>query len=196
MLLNVLAMLLAYGLGSISSAILLAKLTNQPDPRTQGSGNPGATNMLRYAGKSIAALTLGLDILKGFIAVLIGRWFGVDDMALAMVGVAACIGHMFPVFFGFQGGKGVATAAGMLLALSWPLAAACAVIWLLVAGLFRYSSLASLTAFCSSPLLSAWLASPTYIPPLLLLAVLLAYRHQSNIQRLLTGKENKIVLKR
>ncbi len=184
---------LAYLFGSISSAILIAKAFGLPDPRTTGSGNPGATNILRTGGKTAAALTLFGDILKGVIPVLAARAATDDALVLALVASGAYLGHLYPLFFGFRGGKGVATAFGVYTALSPWMGAALAATWLLTAAITRYSSLAALTASAVSPLL-AWglLADPPYVFMSVLLAVLLFWRHRGNIRRLLARQEDRI----
>lgn len=183
----------AYLLGSVSSAIVVCRAMGAPDPRTVGSGNPGATNVLRVAGKKAAAITLIGDAAKGFIPVVIGHGMGLPLDTLGAVGLAAFLGHLFPVFFEFQGGKGVATFIGSLLGIAWPLAIFFGVIWLLVAKLSGYSSLAALTAAALTPLF-AWTRG---YPALLLMAitamvVMLFWRHRSNIRRLLDGTESRV----
>jgi glycerol-3-phosphate acyltransferase PlsY len=187
------AIIIAYLFGSISSAVIVCKIMRLPDPRTQGSQNPGATNVMRIGGKKAAAITLAGDVLKGIIPVLLARWFGLEDAALAAVTFAAFIGHLFPIFFRFAGGKGVATLLGCLIGLS-PLAAVCwGATWLFVAKVSRYSSLASLTASILAPLY-VWGATGNaiYAATFALMAALLAYRHHSNIVKLMAGTESKI----
>lgn len=186
---------LAYLIGSISSAIIISKLKGLEDPRNVGSGNPGATNVLRSGDKSAAALTLLGDVLKGFIPVLLARLLNADPIVIALVGLAALLGHIYPLYYQFKGGKGVATAIGILLAVS-PLTAFFLVcIWLVVALLTHYSSLAALVAALSAPLLFM-LIKPNlaYVIMAGVLAGLLAWRHQANITRLLNGTESKIDL--
>ena len=189
--------LLAYLMGSISSAILIARVFNMPDPRTVGSGNPGATNILRQGNKTAAICTLLSDVLKGTIPVLIARAFTQDTQILATVAAAAFIGHLFPIFFQFKGGKGVATALGVYLALNPWMGLALILCWLASALLFRYSSLAAVLTAVLSPLF-AWFLLPG--TPFLLLSVFIAvfllWRHQTNIQRLIKGEEDKIRLSR
>lgn len=183
----------AYLIGSITTAVLVARALRLPDPRSLGSGNPGATNVLRMAGKKAAALTLLGDLLKGAIPVWLARGLGLDGWDLAAVALAAFLGHIFPVFFGFRGGKGVATGLGVYLALSVPLTLALAAVWLTVALLFRISSLAALSAALSAPLLSHWLLpGAPYLTLAMVLALLLLWRHQGNIQRILAGTEKRI----
>jgi glycerol-3-phosphate acyltransferase PlsY len=183
----------AYLFGSISTAILVARAMGLPDPRTQGSGNPGATNVLRIGGKKAAAVTLLGDTLKGLLPVLLARAFDVADPVLAAVAFAAFMGHLFPVFFGFKGGKGVATALGVLLGLSWPVALAVAATWLFMAKVFRISSLSALTAAALAPLYM-WLLAPLpgFVPMAIAMSAILIARHRSNIQKLLRGEEKKI----
>ncbi|MDJ0955231.1 MAG: glycerol-3-phosphate 1-O-acyltransferase PlsY [Arenicellales bacterium] len=189
--------LLAYLMGSISSAVLIARVFDMPDPRTVGSGNPGATNILRQGNKTAAVSTLLSDVLKGAIPVLIARAFTQDAQVLATVAAAAFIGHLFPVFFQFKGGKGVATALGVYLALNPWMGLALILCWLGSALLFRYSSLSAVLTAVLSPLF-AWFLLPG--TPFLLLsvfiAVFLVWRHQANIQRLINGEEDKIKLRK
>ena len=187
------ATIIAYLFGSLSSAIIVCKIIGLPDPRTQGSRNPGATNVLRIGGKKAAMITLLGDMLKGFIPVLAAQWYGLDSTGLALVTFAAFIGHLFPIFFRFEGGKGVATALGCLLALSWPTGLAWIGTWLLMAVLFRYSSLAALTASLLTP---AYIWYFTHNWPftitLTIMSIILIVRHRSNIQKLWRGEESKI----
>ena len=183
----------AYLLGSLSSAILVCRLMGLPDPRTQGSNNPGATNVLRIGGKKAAAITLFGDGLKGFVPVFIGQLLGVTPLFLGLTGLAAFLGHLYPLFFSFKGGKGVATALGVQFGISWQIGAAVAAIWLLVAFGLKISSLAALTAMALAPLV-VWFFWPD--PALIVIQVIITgmlfWRHRSNIRDLLTGKEGKI----
>ena len=184
----------AYLLGSISSAILVCKVMGLPDPREGGSGNPGATNVLRLGGKKAAAITLLGDMLKGLIPVAIALYaFDVQGWMLALVGFAAFLGHLYPVFFGFKGGKGVATALGVLLGSSWMVGLATIATWLIVAKVFRISSLAALVAIALSPVY-LWFAFEDIemMPVAVAMVALLFWRHKANIQRLLDGSESKI----
>jgi len=183
----------AYLLGSVSAAIITCKVMGLPDPRSEGSRNPGATNVLRYGGKKAAAITLFGDMLKGLLPVLLGRAIGVDESVLAAIAMAAFLGHLYPLFFGFKGGKGVATAFGVLLGLAWPVALAVLVTWLVMAKVFKVSSLSALVAASLTPLYT-WLLAPVnvYISLSFAISVLLLWRHRSNIQRLLSGEEGKI----
>ena len=183
----------AYLIGSLSAAIIICKLMGLPDPRTQGSRNPGATNVLRIAGKKAAALVLLGDMLKGFIPLLVARAFDVEDHILAAVGLAAFLGHLYPIFFGFHGGKGVATSLGILLGLSWPLAAAVLATWLFMAKVFRISSLSALTAAIAAPLYTWFLLdSAPLLVMVCVISAMLLWRHRSNIQRLISGAEGKL----
>ena len=182
-----------YLFGSISSAIIVCKLMRLPDPRTQGSNNPGATNVLRFGGKKAAAIVLVGDMVKGVIPVLAARLLGAEALVLAAVGFAAFIGHLYPVFFNFRGGKGVATAFGVFAALSWQVGLAVAVTWLVVAKVFRISSLAALIAAMLAPLYIWWLtAEGHWLGMSIAMSVILIWRHLSNIQNLLHGKEGSI----
>ncbi len=178
----------AYLLGSISSAILVCRLFGLPDPRTQGSRNPGATNVMRLGSKPAAALTLAGDVLKGVIPVGIALAAGLPVFWAAAAGLFAFLGHLLPVFFGFQGGKGVATAFGVLFAIDWRIGLLTGAIWLLVFLPFRISSLASLAAFAVSPvLIGLWL--PDAFWPMLFQSLFLTGRHHENIRKLLHGEE-------
>ncbi len=189
--------LAAYLLGSLSFAVLVSKFFGMDDPRTYGSGNPGATNVLRSGKKVAAALTLLGDALKGLVAVVLARLLqdalGLGEATIACVAVAALVGHMWPVFFGFKGGKGVATALGVLLALSWPVALVCALVWLVLAFGLKISSLAALAATLVSPVAAWFLIEPaSWIAAVTVIAVLVLCRHHSNIRNLLNGREGKI----
>ncbi|WP_016687663.1 glycerol-3-phosphate 1-O-acyltransferase PlsY [Neisseria sicca] len=194
---NVSAVIAAYLIGSLSFAVIVSKYYGMDDPRTYGSGNPGATNVLRSGKKKAAALTLLGDALKGLVAVVLARCLqdalNLSDITIAAVAVAALVGHMWPLFFGFKGGKGVATALGVLLALSPATALVCAAIWLVMAFGFKVSSLAALVATVAAPLVAFWLMPyPSWAWATVVIAVLVLYRHKSNIQNLLQGKEGKI----
>ena len=190
---SLLLIIAAYLLGSLSSAILVARAMGLPDPRTQGSGNPGATNMLRIAGKKAAALTLAGDFLKGLLPMLAGHLLGVSTLVLALTGLAAFLGHLYPVFFGFRGGKGVATALGVQFGLHWLIGLSVALLWLAVAKVGRISSLAALTSMALAPGV-VWLVWPdrNLVVMQLAITVLLFWRHRSNIHNLLTGREGRI----
>jgi glycerol-3-phosphate acyltransferase PlsY len=191
--LDIALIILAYLLGSISTAIITCKMMGLPDPRTIGSHNPGATNVLRTGSKKAAGLTLFGDFLKGLLPVLLGLTLSVEPLVLALIGMAAFLGHLYPVFFGFRGGKGVATALGVILGLSWQVALAALLTWLLMAKVFKISSLSALTAAVLTPLY-CWLLTPQieYIILFSVLSLLLIWRHRSNIQKLMSGEEGKI----
>lgn len=193
----VLYFLAAYLIGSISSAILVCKALGEPDPRSSGSGNPGATNVLRQSGKGPAFLTLVGDVAKGFIPVFLAVHLGLSELSVAFVVGGAFLGHLYPVFFQFQGGKGVATLIGCLFGISLGLGLGFVGCWLLVAAVTRYSSLAALTAAGLSPLVAYQLAIPTSIVLALIpLVALLFWRHRTNIRKLMNGEESKIGQKR
>jgi glycerol-3-phosphate acyltransferase PlsY len=183
----------AYLLGSVSSAIIVCRLMGLPDPRTQGSNNPGATNVLRLGGKKAAAITLMGDALKGLIPVLITHLLGAPALIFALVGMAAFLGHLYPLFFGFRGGKGVATALGVQFGLSWTIGLSIAAIWLFVAKVMNISSLAALIAMAAAPVVVWWFwPAPELIIMQVVMSILLFWRHRSNIQNMLSGKEGKI----
>ena len=189
----VIATFIAYLFGSISSAIIVCKAARLPDPRTQGSRNPGATNVLRIGGKKAAIVTLLGDTLKGVIPVLLAKWYGLDELGLALVTFAAFFGHLYPIFFRFEGGKGVATAIGCILALNLPVGLCWMATWTIVALIFRYSSLASLTASILAPLyIWYFTGSYIYVMTIALMSLLLIYRHRGNITKLLAGTESKL----
>jgi glycerol-3-phosphate acyltransferase PlsY len=183
----------AYLIGSISFAVVVSRAFGLPDPHEYGSGNPGATNVLRTGNRFAALLTLLGDGLKGFAAVFIARKLAVPESALAAAAIAVFVGHLYPVFFGFRGGKGVATGAGIVFALHWPLGLVLTVVWLTMAYGFRISSLAALTAallmplgmfYVFGPALTAWAMVP--------IALLLFWRHRDNIRKLVAGRERAI----
>jgi len=189
-----LAIILAgYLIGSVSTAVIIGRLMGIADPRSQGSGNPGATNMLRIGGKTAGALTLAGDMLKGVIAVLLARYFGASVTVQAATALAAFLGHLYPLYFGFKGGKGVATALGVLLGLYWPAGLATIATWLVVAVIFRISSLAALVAAALAPVYLWWLQpEPALIAAMTIMAVMLYWRHHENIRDLIAGTEGKI----
>ena len=199
---SVLAVLAAYLLGSLSFAVIVSRAMGLNDPRTYGSKNPGATNVLRSGSKAAAVVTLLLDAVKGWLPVVLVRWFGepwgLGDFTLALVGLAAFLGHLWPVFFRFVGGKGVATALGVLLGFSAWLGLAAGLVWLFVAVVFRYSSLASLVAAVCAPVIyllgggTLWYAESPIAVAMAAMAALLGWRHKENIQRLLAGTESKL----
>jgi glycerol-3-phosphate acyltransferase PlsY len=191
------AFLVAYLIGSLSFAVIVSKLMGLGDPRTYGSKNPGATNVLRSGSKLAAVLTLLLDSLKGFVPVALVQYYsfelGFEDTTIAFVGVAAFVGHLWPVFFKFKGGKGVATALGVLLAFEPILGGAIAAAWLVMAGLFRYSSLASIVAALFAPFITVlFFDRPPIALGVSVMTLLLLWRHARNIVNLLKGKEPKI----
>jgi acyl phosphate:glycerol-3-phosphate acyltransferase len=191
----VLGAIFAYLLGSIPFGLILSRLGGYGDIRAIGSGNIGATNVLRTGNKGLAAATLALDVAKGAAAVLIVAHWG--PLPAAVAAVAAFLGHLFPVWLGFKGGKGVATACGVLLAYLWPVGALALAAWLIVAVVTRYSSLAAIVAAVVAPIV-AWLVSDQALPTavVIILAVLVLIRHTDNIGRLLRGKEGRIQLSR
>ena len=190
-----LLILFAYLLGSIATAIVTCKLMGLPDPRTQGSNNPGATNVLRFGGKKAAAITLLGDGLKGVIPVVLARFvFGIEDYTwLILIGIAAFLGHLYPVFYGFKGGKGVATAIGVFLGVNLWGGLAFVATWLIMAKGFKISSLAALIATALSPLYFWLITGHAQLTlGVCVIAVLIFWRHRSNIQKLLDGSEDKI----
>jgi acyl phosphate:glycerol-3-phosphate acyltransferase len=189
---TLIAIVLAYLFGSISSAIVTCKIMGYPDPRSQGSGNPGATNVLRFGGKKAAIITLAGDVLKGVFVVLAAKWYGFDSFSMSLITFAVFLGHLFPIYFGFAGGKGVATAAGCLLALAWPVGAAALATWIIMVVLFRYSSLAAVVAALCAPVYAWYFTNWDYTYMTAAMTILLLLRHHKNIHNLLTGKEDKI----
>ena len=197
-----LAVLAAYLVGSLSFAVIVSRAMGLNDPRTFGSKNPGATNVLRSGSKAAAIVTLLLDAFKGWLPVMLVKWFGagygLGDGTMAMVGLAAFVGHLFPVFFRFEGGKGVATALGVLLATSWILGLATGVTWLVIAYFFRYSSLASLVAAVFAPVYFifgdgvVWAMDKSVVLSTAVMSLLLIWRHSENISRLVKGKESRL----
>lgn len=194
---NIIPALIAYLIGSIQISVLLSKIFKFPDPRTRGSHNAGATNVLRTAGTNPAVLTLIGDVLKGVIAVLIARLLHAEPFFLAFAAFAAVVGHIFPCFFQFRGGKGVATAIGGLLMISPFIAVLLTVIWLVVVLMSRYVSLGSIVAAGAAPLLILIFSSYriAYFIPILLMSGLIIWKHKENIQRLRNGTESKLKLK-
>ena len=196
------ATVLAYLAGSLSFAVIVSRLMGLNDPRTYGSKNPGATNVLRSGSKAAAIVTLLLDAFKGWLPVVLVRWFGkpygLEEGTLALVALAAFLGHLFPVFFRFVGGKGVATALGVLLGISGWLGLAAGLVWVLVAYFFRYSSLASiLAALSAAPVYlladgTLWVASRDILLAVAIMSALLLWRHAENMSRLVKGTESKL----
>ncbi len=196
------ATLLAYLLGSLSFAVIVSRAMGLQDPRSFGSKNPGATNVLRSGSKAAAVTTLLLDALKGWLPVVLVKWFGADhglgDGTVAAVGLAAFLGHLYPVFFRFKGGKGVATAAGVLLGINWLLGVATLATWLIVVFFMRYVSLGSIAAAVFAPLFyllghrGAWYVDNRIELVLVIISALLIYRHRENINKLLKGTESRL----
>ena len=200
--LPLLAVLAAYLVGSLSFAVIVSRLMGLHDPRTYGSKNPGATNVLRSGSKPAAVITLLLDAAKGWLPVALvhgfGKPYGLEEGTAAMVGLAAFVGHLFPVFFRFQGGKGVATALGVLFGIHWILGLAVAASWLIIAWFFRYASLASLVAAVFAPVYYifgdgvAWYMEKSTVLAIAVMALLLVWRHAQNISRLVKGTESRL----
>ena len=198
----VIAVLAAYLIGSLSFAVIVSRLMGLNDPRSYGSKNPGATNVLRSGNKAAAVLTLLLDGLKGWLPMALVGWFGADyglrEGTLAAVGLAAFIGHLYPVFFRFQGGKGVATAAGVLFGVHWVLGVATLATWIIVALFSRYSSLASLACALFAPWYyligdrAFWYVDRSMALAIVVMSAFLVFRHRENINKLLKGKESKL----
>jgi len=195
---SVIALIVGYLIGSISFAIICSALFRLPDPRSVGSGNPGATNMLRTSGKLPALLTLIGDFLKGFLVVLVFEWYLGSTVISALAGLGVFLGHLYPVYFGFRGGKGVATAAGVLIAFSPLMGAVALGVWLLVVALTRYVSLGSILAAVGASVY-AWMIGDISLPQSIvvtLMAILLIVRHHQNIHKLLTRTESRIFEKK
>ena len=201
-LLPVAATIFGYLVGSLSFAVIVSRVMGLNDPRTYGSKNPGATNVLRSGSKAAAVITLLLDALKGWVPVVLVKYFGkpygLEDGTLAMAGLAAFVGHLFPVFFRFQGGKGVATALGVLLGFSGILGLATAASWLIIAYFFRYSSLASLVAAVFAPVYYVfgdglvWYLDKSILLAISIMSLLLVWRHAANMTRLMKGTESRL----
>ena len=199
---SIAAVVLAYLMGSLSFAIIVSRLMGLKDPRSYGSNNPGATNVLRSGNKKAAIATLLLDGLKGWLPVMLVKWFGKDygleDGTIAAVAFAAFLGHLYPVFFKFQGGKGVATAAGALLGIEWLLGLATLATWLIIAYFTRYSSFASMASAAFAPLFyllgnrGPWYTERTILIAIFMIGLLLIIRHRENINKLVSGKESKL----
>ena len=181
----------AYLLGSISSAVLICRVLRLPDPRKVGSHNPGATNVLRIGGKKAAISVLLCDMLKGTIPVWGGYFLQIDPIMLGLVAIAACLGHMYPLFFHFKGGKGVATALGAIAPIGLDLTAMVIATWIIVAFIFRYSSFAALVTVLLAPMYT-WMVKPLYTLPVAMLCCLIVFRHHQNIRRLYDGTEPKL----
>jgi glycerol-3-phosphate acyltransferase PlsY len=200
------AIVLSYLVGSLSFAVIVSRAMGMADPRSYGSGNPGATNVLRSGNKGAALATLLLDALKGWLPVFLIRLYGADfglgEGTAALAGLAAFLGHLYPVFFGFKGGKGVATAAGVLVGIDWMLGLATGMSWAIIAFFFRYSSLASLVAAFFAPSFYligggiAWPLNRMVLITLIAISLLLIWRHRENIRRLAAGTESKLGAKK
>lgn len=198
------AVLLAYLVGSLSFAVIVSRLMGLKDPRTYGSNNPGATNVLRSGNKAAAVATLLLDGLKSWLPIMLVKWFGKDfglgDGTVALVGFAAFLGHLFPVFFGFRGGKGVATAAGVLLGFEWVLGVATLATWLIVAFFTRYSSLAAMASAAFAPVFYllgdrvVWYSEKSILLAIFMMGLLMVFTHKDNINRLVKGTESRLGL--
>lgn len=196
------AVVMAYLLGSLSFAVIVSRVMGLKDPRSYGSNNPGATNVLRSGNKMAAVATLLLDGLKGWLPVVLVKWFGKDygleDGTMAAVAFAAFLGHLYPVFFKFQGGKGVATAAGALLGIEWLLGLATLATWLIIAYFTRYSSLASMASAAFAPLFyllgdrGPWYTERSALMAIFMIGLLLVIRHRDNINKLVSGKESRL----
>jgi glycerol-3-phosphate acyltransferase PlsY len=184
------AAIVGYLLGSIPFGLVVTRLAGLGDIRRIGSGNIGATNVLRTGSKTLAALTLALDVVKGVAAVGFGWLWGLE--AAVAAAIAVCVGHMFPVWLGFRGGKGVATALGVLLALAWPVALGAGALWLATAAIFQYSSLAALVAACATAAVAGFVVDMPRAIAIGVIAILVVVRHRENIHRLLDGTESRI----
>ncbi|AHE66337.1 glycerol-3-phosphate 1-O-acyltransferase PlsY [Legionella oakridgensis] len=196
-LLFIFCMVVAYLVGSICSAVIVCRIFALPDPRMEGSQNPGATNVLRIAGKQYAVIVLIADMLKGLLPVLLAKLLGAGAITVSFTCLAAVLGHMYPIFFDFKGGKGVATALGALLGLHLMLGTMVIATWLIIANFSRYSSLASITAILFAPFYSLFvIRSLDAFLPLMSIAIFILYKHRRNITRLIDGNEPKIIFRR
>lgn len=191
---GIISIIIGYLLGSISSAILVCKFMKLPDPRTEGSHNAGATNVIRMGGKQAGIYVIIGDVLKGVIAIWIAKLFGVQGLMLGLTAVAVVAGHIYPCFFQFKGGKGVATMLGALLGLSFAIGLVALLTWIIVAAIFRYASLASLATAVLSILYVFVLLGFSFLLPMLIIAGLIIWKHKENIERLKSGSESKIQL--
>ena len=190
---QLLIILFAYLVGSVSSGIIVSQIFNLPDPRTIGSKNPGATNVMRSGNKKAAIFTLLGDLLKAILVLAIAEYLGFNDLIIVCVALGVLIGHIYPIFYKFQGGKGVATAIGILFALNFKLALIVASIWLLVFGIWRYSSLAAIVAAISAPIIAIFILrdQSLYCIAFTLITIIILFKHQANIRKLLSGTELK-----
>ena len=184
-------MIAAYLCGSVSSAVIVSKLFRLPDPRLHGSGNPGATNVLRLGGTTPAVLVLVFDVLKGTIPVWGSYFLGIEAFYLGMIAICACLGHIYPLFFGFQGGKAVATAFGTMMPIGLDLAGLLVATWIILVGATGYSSFAAVITVSLAPIFT-WFIKPLYTIPVLMLSILIIGRHRQNILRLWHGHESKV----
>jgi glycerol-3-phosphate acyltransferase PlsY len=190
---QLLIILFAYLVGSVSSGIVVSQIFNLPDPRTIGSKNPGATNVMRSGNKKAAIFTLLGDLLKAILVLTLAEYLGFNDLIIVCVALAVLIGHIYPIFYKFQGGKGVATAIGILIALNFKLALIVASIWLLVFGIWRYSSLAAIVAAISAPIIAIFILrdQSLYCIAFSFITIIILFKHQANIRKLLSGTELK-----
>ena len=190
---QLLIILFAYLVGSVSSGIIVSQIFNLPDPRTIGSKNPGATNVMRSGNKKAAIFTLLGDLLKAILVLAIAEYLGFNDLIIVCVALAVLIGHIYPIFYKFRGGKGVATAIGILIALNFKLALIVASIWLLVFGIWRYSSLAAIVAAISAPIIAIFILrdQSLYCIAFTFITIIILFKHQANIRKLLSGTELK-----
>ena len=190
---QLLIILFAYLVGSVSSGIIVSQIFNLPDPRTIGSKNPGATNVMRSGNKKAAIFTLLGDLLKAILVLTLAEYLGFNDLIIVCVALAVLIGHIYPIFYKFQGGKGVATAIGILITLNFKLALIVASIWLLVFGIWRYSSLAAIVAAISAPIIAIFILrdQSLYCIAFSFITIIILFKHQANIRKLLSGTELK-----
>ena len=190
---QLLIILFAYLVGSVSSGIIVSQIFNLPDPRTIGSKNPGATNVMRSGNKKAAIFTLLGDLLKAILVLTLAEYLGFNDLIIVCVALAVLIGHIYPIFYKFQGGKGVATAIGILIALNFKLALIVVSIWLLVFGIWRYSSLAAIVAAISAPIIAIFILrdQSLYCIAFSFITIIILFKHQANIRKLLSGTELK-----
>lgn len=188
---TILMLAVAYLVGSISSAVLVCRLFGLPDPRTTGSNNPGTTNVYRLGGRFPALFVLACDVLKGTLPVYGSFLLGLHAYALGAIAIAACLGHIYPLFFGFKGGKAVATAFGCLLSVGYDLAALLIISWIIVVFITGYASLGAIVAVVLAPIFT-WLLKPEYTLPVLMLTLLIIFRHKDNLYRLWRSQESKV----
>lgn len=186
--LTLLMIIIAYLFGSISSAVLICRVLGLPDPRQSGSQNPGATNVYRIGGRWPAILTLVFDVLKGMLPVWSSYYLGIEPFFLGIIAVAACLGHIFPLYFHFRGGKAVATALGAMFPVAWEMALLLIATWVIVFRISRVSSLAALITVSLAPFYAYWI-KPKYTVPVIMISLLILWRHQANILRLAKGQE-------